>query len=1165
MTAMISQIFVGGMTCGNCAATVTRAGEALDGVRSCVVNVVSGTAEVKFDGTVVNVDRVVETIEDVGFEAEVAFVREDNSAAKNRRARASFRLGGLTCSSCANAVEKAVRKLDGVDPAHISVAVLPENRLDVRLDLDKTSAQQVVEAVESIGFEAELETCHEDKDRSQEDFVVRTIILRLAKNAGAAKRYIEALPGVKSVNKVEDPKATKKRRKNAQQNQGRLTNRTLGEVPDLEQRLLDDQGPEGGDLEVIFDDRVLKLRKLRQDLLREDGAVQCDSLEIMDRTSFAMHHRASEDRRQAEMDNWWRDLKFALIFAVPVFTVSMVLCNFPAPVSTWLMSECFAGITWEEAICWVLATPVQFVSGARFYREAWHSIRSRSLGMAILVVLGTSTAYGYSVFAVLYNASMPTSMERPRLMQMFESSALLISFVLLGKYLEAQAKASTSVAIDKLAKLTPDTARILTDDGKDEEETSLVLLQRDDIVIVRPGERIACDGTIEHGSASIDESMLTGESVPVNKKKGDEVIGGTICVDGSLQIRVSVTGEGSTLAQIIQLVEKAQTSKAPIQVVADRIAGRFVPFVLCCSVLTFVFWLALLKSGLIDEAKASWPYHNEGLNDTTFALLFGISVLVIACPCALGLATPTAVMVGSGVGAEHGILIKGGEALEIASKVTAVVFDKTGTLTEGAPSVDEIMLLSNRLYVSPNHQARTCGESLSMLDFESSETGPAAVAHDKAHANDARDSVMRNVMFFAACAENGSEHPLARGILAKAKSLGIGPAPSASDNASSSSGATKTSDRLELIPTQDFVSEAGRGVQCIVGNHMVHLGNRRSLESNKIEVRDGTNEAMEYLESRGMTAVCVSVDGKTEAVLGLIDRARDEAAQTVSALQHVLGVQVYMLTGDNSRTAAVVAADIGIDLANVVADVLPADKVACIERLQREAPKNGAGRSVIAMVGDGINDSPALAQADIGIAVGAGTDVAIEAAGLVLVNSKLTDVLIAIDLARVIYSRIRWNFVWALGYNTLAIPLAAGVLYPFIHVALPPFVAAAAMALSSISVVTMSLLLKRYKPPKIAQRKYGRTLRNGTLGLESLDIIIRSQHKQEVQVRCVNMQNGLPCACPPETCECTDCEEHAVKSTREVFMPGCARAFGGPCNCGKNCSCGESCTCGQSE
>jgi len=516
------------------------------------------------------------------------------------------------------------------------------------------------------------------------------------------------------------------------------------------------------------------------------------------------------------------------------------------------------------------------------------------------------------------------------------------------------------------------------------------------------------------------------------------------------------------------------------------------------------------------------------LNELTLPLLFSISVLVIACPCALGLATPTAVMVGSGVGARLGILIKGGEALEVASKVNAVVFDKTGTLTIGSPKVEDILLLSDRA-------------AFLFSDEIKHESLPDDLDEKVSYVN---SKCIENIVFLAACAEYGSEHPLAKGVLAQATELGIG-----------------EGQERPLVPVENFKSTSGSGIQCKIEDHLVHIGNRRSLEQNKIDITAGTYEAMEYLEDRGRTAIVVSVDGKSEAVIGLMDKARDEASLIVNVLQQDMKIKCYMLTGDNRRTAEKVASDIGISSQNIIADVLPEGKVNCIEKLQAEG-------HTVAMIGDGVNDSPALAKSDVGIAIGAGTDVAIETSKIVLVNSKLTDVLVSINLSRVIFQRIKLNFVWALGYNSLAIPIAAGSLYPVFQMALPPFMAAVAMILSSLSVICSSLLLNRYTPPQY-EKIYGRRLREGRLGLESV-IIAQSANKKvnHINVKlCKSMADGGKCACLPSECECFGCEEHnltqlpAEKSLKTY--PGCASLWGDVCKCIK-CACSEvGCACNK--
>uniref|UniRef100_A0A7S4J9S3 P-type ATPase A domain-containing protein n=1 Tax=Odontella aurita TaxID=265563 RepID=A0A7S4J9S3_9STRA len=988
----------------------------------------------------------------------------------------------------------------------------------------------------------------------------------------------------------------------------------------------------GGTLRLTYLDHSVGIRTLI-----DSFPPQCHPVSVRDAVSYQSDQRLSDERRRSEIHSWRDAFLFSFAFALPVFLVSMVFVYIPST-KQFFHSVAFAGVTWEEFFAWTFATPVQFVSGARFYRDSYYNIKTGHLSMSFLIALGTSAAYFYSCFVVVYNARQQNKGKEHgggnRLMQAFESSALLIAFVILGKYLESKAKSRTSKAIANLAQLTPDEASLVgTHDWKTgktipvvpERTVPLSLLQRGDVLIVRPGEKVPSDGTVLSGSSSVDESMLTGESVPAHKQEGDDVIGGTINLDGSMRLAVTVIGDDSTLAKIIRLVESAQASKAPIQEVADRIAARFVPAVLCISALTFVVWAALLNSGAIDDVKVTWPYAQEGFNDWTLPLLFSISVLVIACPCALGLATPTAVMVGSGVGARCGILIKGGEALEAATRVDCVVFDKTGTLTVGSPTVEDVLLLSARCANMFEEKveggaggccgagsdatggAKSCGsgEPCVLLvttgtedpvdlvarggdeyEGQSSAIGRKVSFNSKRHpslvlspkaltgmrqrrltsngkgeddvqtdvgdedddcgrgVNEIRQATLENVLFFAACAEHGSEHPLAKGILARAAEHGIG------------EGLFRP-----LAPVEDFTAETGKGVKCVVRGHNVHIGNRRSLDSNAIRLSPGTHDAMEFLESRGQTAVVISVDGRTEAVVGLIDKAKDEATLAVNVLRHAMGVDVYMLTGDNVRTARVVAGDIGIAPQNVIADVLPEGKVDAVKRLQEEGV-DGKGRRV-AMIGDGINDSPALAQADVGMAIGAGTDVAVETAGIVLVNSKLTDVVVAMDLARTIYTRIRLNFVWALGYNSLAIPVAAGVLYPALHKALPPFMAALAMALSSLSVLVSSLLLNRYRPPRF-EKKFGRDLRRGALGLESVNVVSSRGLVKTVNVElCEGMtdeghcdEHGNPSL--PLLDDCGDKDNAAANK----YFPGCQTHWGKPCSC-VSCRCGERCACGD--
>lgn len=488
---------------------------------------------------------------------------------------------------------------------------------------------------------------------------------------------------------------------------------------------------------------------------------------------------------------------------------------------------------------------------------------------------------------------------------------------------------------------------------------------------------------------------------------------------------------------------------------------------------------------------------------------------------ALGLAAPTAVMVGSGVAAKHGVLIKSGEALERASKVTAVVFDKTGTLTAGKPLVQNILLLSDRAY-SLFQDADSVALPIRTLQIDENSkvlTVDCAEVHT---------IVSNNILALAAAAEKGSEHPLSKGIIHKANELGLD----------------------TDIDVENFIAEIGQGIMCQYKGQSIFIGNRRGLESNNVIINDGTFDAMSYLESRGQTAVVVAINNHTEAVIGLMDKARDESALVVSVLRQ-MNIHVYMLTGDNRKTASVIASDIGIDEDCVISDVLPDGKVNCIKELQRR------GETVI-MMGDGVNDSPAMAQADVGIGIGSGTSVAIETGDIVLMNSNLEDVILAIDLSRKVFKRIKLNFGWALGYNTLAIPIAAGILYPVIHMALPPFMAAVAMILSSLSVLASSLHLNFYKAPTY-KRHYGRELRNGKLGLEAVGAELEDGHEVIIQVQCRAMQIGEECCCPADCCHCYDCaiHNHANRSEekKEDFYPGCSSAWGQPCACRKPCLC----------
>jgi Cu+-exporting ATPase len=626
----------------------------------------------------------------------------------------------------------------------------------------------------------------------------------------------------------------------------------------------------------------------------------------------------------------------------------------------------------------VLATPVVVYCGSQFYRGAWAAMRHRAADMNTLIAVGTGAAYLYSVAATVAPHLFVTTVAaagaravhgRPPVY--FEAAAAIITLILLGRMLEARARSHASDAIRRLMNLQPRVARIIR--NGEESEVAVDEVQRGDLVIVRPGERIPVDGVVESGASAVDESMLTGESLPIEKRMGDEAFGGTINKAGSFRLRATKVGRDTALQQIVRMVQEAQGSKAPIARMADVVSGIFVPTVVAIALVTCIVWLIAAPAGM----KASMAV-------TTF-----VSVLIIACPCALGLATPTAVLVGTGRGAENGVLIRGGEVLERTHRVRTVVFDKTGTLTEGKPVVTRVVVASR------------LGEA--------------------------------ELLAFAASAEQVSEHPLAQAIVIAARDRGV-----------------------NLAEPTGFRALAGFGVEATVRDQPVLVGNAPLLTARGIST-NGVAQTAETLDLEGCTVVYVAVAGMAEGLIAVADRLKPEARGVVAGLNH-MGVQVVMITGDHSRTAQAVAREAGID--RCLAEVPPDGKAARIRELQQ----NG---DLVAMVGDGINDAPALAQADIGIAIGTGTDVAMEASDITLLRGDLRGVITAINLSRATLRTIKENLFWAFVYNVIGIPIAAGVLYPVTGMLLSPVIASAAMSFSSVSVVLNSLRLRHFRPAAV--------------------------------------------------------------------------------------------------
>ncbi|MGA9743753.1 MAG: heavy metal translocating P-type ATPase [Nitrososphaeraceae archaeon] len=625
-----------------------------------------------------------------------------------------------------------------------------------------------------------------------------------------------------------------------------------------------------------------------------------------------------------------------------------------------------------------LATPVQFWVGWRFYRGLWDGIKAKASNMDTLIAIGTSAAYLYSATVTLVPNFFPFKSVY------FETAAVIITLILVGRLLETKTKEKASSAVRKLLDLQPRMAKVLRPvEGTEEfEELEIPVeqIQEGDILVIRPGERIPTDGIIIEGSSSIDESAITGESIPVDKSKGEEVIGATINKSGLLKVKATKVGQDTVLSQIITLVEEARTGKAQMQKLVDQVAKYFVPAIVITAVGVGLGWFFIGSIGF------------------TFSLLAFVSVMIIACPCALGIATPAALMMGTGKAAENGILFKGGEYLEIASKVNTIVFDKTGTLTEGRPSVIDIIDLS------------TMGE--------------------------------KELLRLASIAESGSEHPLGQAIVRKAKEEGM----------------TITAN------TDSFEAISGLGLRAIHEGRTILVGTRKLMEEASISVPENVDSTLKEFENQGKTAVLISIDRSLSGIITLADTIKENAREAIDSLKS-MGKEVIMLTGDNERTANYIASRLGIE--RVIAQVLPQQKEEVISNLKSKE------RKVVAMVGDGINDAPALATADLGIAIGSGTDVAKETGGIILIKGDVRDVVIALDLGTKTVSKIKQNLFWAFAYNTGLIPIAGGILVPFLGVGIfgwLPMLAGVAMALSSLTVVGNSLLLGRYKPKFLVRK-----------------------------------------------------------------------------------------------
>ena len=679
---------------------------------------------------------------------------------------------------------------------------------------------------------------------------------------------------------------------------------------------------------------------------------------------------------ERELKKLKRKVAISIMLTIPLTILTYVII-FPKEINNYILLG--------------LATPIQFWIGWRFYIGLRDSIKAKASNMDALIAIGTSAAYFYSAILTMIPGSFPFEGVY------FETAAIIITLILLGRLLEARTKEKASQAVRKLLDLQPRLARVIrevggTEERKQEEEVEVPIeeVQEGELLIIRPGERVPTDGKVIEGFSSIDESAITGESIPVDKAVGQEVIGATINKSGLLKVKATKVGKDTVLSQIITLVEEARTGKAPMQKIADQVAKYFVPSIIIIALAAGLGWYFLGGIGL------------------TFSILAFVSVMIIACPCALGIATPAALMMGASKGAENGILFKGGEYLEIARKINTVVFDKTGTLTKGKPEVTDIIAISNTIG----------GQELLRL---------------------------------SALAESGSEHPLGQAVVRKAQEEGM---------------IVRNPDSFEAI--------SGQGLRARYGDHSILIGNRKLMEENNIQIVEAVDSKLKKLEIEGKTATLVSIDNSLSGIIAIADTIKESAKDTIDSLKS-MGIEVVMLTGDNERTASAIASKLG-GIDRVIAEVLPQEKEDVISKLKSQMFEREKGKNekvVVAMVGDGINDAPALATADLGIAIGSGTDVAKKTGGIILIKDDLRDIVVALAIGKKTVSKIRQNLFWAFAYNTGLIPIAAGALVPFFGAgvyAWLPFLAAGAMAMSSVTVVGNSLLLGRYKP-KFAVKK----------------------------------------------------------------------------------------------
>lgn len=825
----------------------------------------------------------------------------------------SYKITGMTCSACGKAAERAVKKVDGVVNQSVNMAT---EKINIEYDGDKVKFEDLEKAIRKAGY-----NLIEDVNYNKVDFKIGG--MTCASCAKAIERAVNKLDGIENINvNVATERAT-----------------------------------------INYDISKLKLTQVR-------NTIEKAGYKVLEK-SESQNENLDEDKliKEKEMKTLFTKFLIAVGFSVPLLYIAMGPMV-PSPIGPWPVPNIINPTTNSlnyALIQLMLVIPVM-IAGNKFYKNGFKAIINKSPNMDSLVAIGTLAAFVYSLYTTfqMANANMVSSHEHHQLY--YESAGIIIALILLGKYLESRSKGKTSEAIKKLMGLQPKVAIVIK--NKKEIEIPIEEVEVGDLIVVKPGSKIPVDGIVIEGHTSVDESMLTGESMPVEKNIGDKVTGASINKNGSIKFKAEKVGSDTALSQIIRLVEDAQGKKAPIAKLADTVSGYFVPTVITIAIVTALLWFTI------------------GGQDVEFALTIFISVLVIACPCALGLATPTAIMVGTGKGAENGILIKGGEALELAHKIDTIIFDKTGTITEGKPKVTDIVVSKS-------------------ID---------------------KDYLLK----IAASAEKGSEHPLGEAIVRFGEEKNI-----------------------DFMKVEKFRAIPGYGIEVSIDNKNVLLGNKKLMDDRKISLGN-LSKTSDELASQGKTPMYIALENELGGIIAVADVVKSSSKKAIDKL-HSMGIKVAMVTGDNKKTANAIAKEVGIDI--VLAEVLPQDKSNEVKKLQNQ------GRFV-AMVGDGINDAPALAQADIGIAIGSGTDVAMESADIVLMRSDLMDVPTAIKLSKETIKNIKQNLFWAFAYNTVGIPVAAGILYIFGGPLLNPMIAAAAMSLSSVSVIGNALRLKGFESYK---------------------------------------------------------------------------------------------------